>query len=124
MLITSRRTGPVVSTGRERRRHKRLPLELDCRLRTFGPSLPVFSGRTANISRGGVLLILRGEHTDRVLVEGATVTVEIYLPTGATLSCCGRVVRLERPGQQGIGVAVAIGRMELSRSSSTGGPTR
>lgn len=100
--------------GIERRGHPRLALELPCHLHPVSAGTGQLAGRTLNISRNGVLLVLdRARTSGQLPAVGDRVRLDLDLPTHRLLRCHGRVARVEAGGKQAPRVALSVARMEF-----------
>ena len=103
--------------GIERRAHPRLVLHLLCHLSAAGTKVGKLPACTVNISRAGVLLKLEGSGPWSDLPRvGATVRLDIELPTQRFLRCHGRVVRIQSVEGQPPRVALAVRRMAFHQN--------
>lgn len=83
--------------GKERRRHSRLPLKLSIHCHRVGLSRDgLVTGRSINVSPGGMLVELKGDN----LNDGELVSVEMTIPPsedlldfGGNFSSYARVIR-------------------------------
>lgn len=89
-----------MSGDKNRRRHERLPLKLDVLCQKVGPSGGrIYTGRTVNVSPGGVLLEISGSG----LRDGELLSIDMSVPPteglleyGGRFSSYARVVRVDR----------------------------
>ena len=101
-----------MSGDKNRRRHERLPLKLDVLCQKVGPSGGrIYTGRTVNVSPGGVLLEINGSG----LLNGELLSVDMSVPPteglleyGGQFSSYARVVRIERTQSSGSGSAGSL----------------
>lgn len=112
----------------ERRRGRRFPLPLSCRLYPVTLEKAEFAGTVINISRSGILMALDSPGASGVLRAEEAVRVVVDLPrhplfAPRCLDCLARVVRIVVPLTQ-TQVAVEIKRIRVSdqnvRGNSTG----
>jgi uncharacterized protein (TIGR02266 family) len=101
----------------ERRRHRRVPVELPVRLSTIDPELDPRTGRPyfrasremcANLSRGGLFVRTRDP-----ISPGRRVLIELHFPDGRPLEAVGRIAWSKRVlaptgGAEDDGVGVEI----------------
>ena len=81
MTATQKNAAYVCSTGViERRRGRRFPLRLTCRLCPVSMEKPEFAGTVINISRSGILMALDSPEILRVLRPQAVVRIAVDLP--------------------------------------------
>ena len=106
----------------EQRRTKRFDIQLPLEIQRAGSQRLVRTGRTRNISSGGVLFT-----SDAQVEVGGVIEYVVNLPGGATgsvsLRCLGKVLRLERLGnsassgpQSSFAIAATLERYEFLRN--------
>jgi len=108
----------------ERRRGRRFPLRLNCRLCPVLMEKAVFAGTVINISRSGILMALDSAEISRVLRPDAVVRVVVDLPrhplfSPRCLECTARVVRIVVAKAQ-TQVAVEIGQIRVTDQNTEG----
>lgn len=92
-----------------------LPLEVD-----RGGSNPVMAV-TRDVSAGGVYFYLEPD-----VVSGSTIEFVVTFPPEITLvkslkvRCTGKIIRMDRPTPQGIGIAAEIQRYEFLTTAANG----
>ena len=112
----------------ERRRGRRFPLRLNCRLRPVSMEKAEFAGTVINISRSGILMALDSAEILRVLRPDAVVRVVVDLPrhplfSQRCLECTATVVRIVAAEAQ-TQVAFEFGRMQLKEKNTKAVSTR
>jgi hypothetical protein len=87
----------IRSKGQVRNAGVRVPVQISVTCKPRGSTRPAFQGLTADISRGGLLLLL-----PEVLPPGSRMHVRLQTPNGP-LTMEGAIVWMEPPGGQAVG---------------------
>jgi hypothetical protein len=98
----------------ERRRQERTRVRVPVKVRAKDGERPEFSGLTRDLSSSGIFL-----YSESPLEAGAKLELVIMLPGGLGFGpggwtlCEASVVRVEKSGDDGLGVAATLDRIEL-----------
>ncbi len=108
----------------DRRLDPRLELQLPCHLPALGGKSRVLVGVTANISRGGLLVLWNPKEAARLPRLGELMQLEVELPANHTygrkcLYCQATAVRVDPVDGGPITVAFQIHQMRFRNSGST-----
>ena len=103
-------------TGADKRTIRRLPLSLPVKVRVKAET--EMTSETVDVSARGVFFYLESAPD-----EGSEVEFTLMLPADITLTeamrihCSGRVIRVDRAGDDRFGIAAAIDKYDLSADS-------
>jgi hypothetical protein len=101
-------------TTSERRRQERTRVRVPVKVRAKDGERPEFSALTRDLSSSGIFL-----YSESPLEAGAKLELVIMLPGGLGFGpggwtlCQASVVRVEKSGDDGLGVAATLDRIEL-----------
>jgi hypothetical protein len=107
----------------DRRLDPRLEVQLPCHLPTLRGNSRVLVGLTANISRGGMLVLWNSREAGRLPKVGQLLDLEVELPANHSfgrkcLYCQATAVRVARPAEGRAAVAFRVHQMKFRDSES------
>jgi hypothetical protein len=121
---------PFEQSGPDRRRGRRFPLRLACRVAFPWTKAPELLGRTVDISRSGVKVAFENEGAGRELPRnGYPARILIDLPhspriASRCLECWCVLVRTEAPGPNQLTAAFEIRRVRVCDRDGSESPLR